>query len=242
MLHLTHRTFDVFPQLWHLFFWFIIFGQCATWSNLAAILGSGLLTRLLLVSIFAVTDTLPRDFVAYALFTFVKDSATSSVSFVLQPPVHYCHVECPKKILLYDFLLRWSIRYSVRNILAKSTLPMYLLYSFTIAGQDTSTKEIDGHLAAPLRRLLLQVICQSLPALFAQGATVPRTTAGPGHCKRPFLTPTRVARRRDGNLPGREGALFLLCPCLVSTSSWVCHTDKVGAVPSGTPSFTIVKM
>ncbi|KRY14749.1 hypothetical protein T12_13055 [Trichinella patagoniensis] len=102
--------------------------------------------------------------------------------------------------------------------------------------------EIDGHLAAPLRRLLLQVICQSLPALFAQGATVPRTTAGPGHRKEPLLTPTRVARRRDNNLPGREGALFLPCPCLVSTSSWVCHTDKVGAVPSGTPSFTIVRI
>ncbi|KRZ83102.1 hypothetical protein T08_10596 [Trichinella sp. T8] len=99
-----------------------------------------------------------------------------------------------------------------------------------------------SYIAAPLRRLLLQVICQSLPALFAQGATVPRTTAGPGHRKEPLLTPTRVARRRDGNLPGREGALFLPCPCLVSTSSWMCHTDKVGAVPSGTPSFTIVRM
>ncbi|KRY15802.1 hypothetical protein T12_9318 [Trichinella patagoniensis] len=57
-----------------------------------------------------------------------------------EPSIHYCHVECPKKILLYHFLLRWSIRYNARNILAKSTPPMYLLYSFTIGGQDTSTK------------------------------------------------------------------------------------------------------
>ncbi|KRY02703.1 hypothetical protein T12_7424, partial [Trichinella patagoniensis] len=41
---------------------------------------------------------------------------------------------------LYHFLLRWSIRYNARNIPAKSTPPMYLLYSFTIAGKDTSTK------------------------------------------------------------------------------------------------------
>ncbi|KRX80374.1 hypothetical protein T06_6483 [Trichinella sp. T6] len=82
MLHLTHRTLDVFWQLRHRFFWFIISGQCATLSNLAAGVGSGLLTRLLLVSVFAVTDTRPRDFLAYALFTFVKDSATSNVKCI----------------------------------------------------------------------------------------------------------------------------------------------------------------
>ncbi|KRY40454.1 hypothetical protein T01_10193 [Trichinella spiralis] len=67
--------------------------------------------------------------------------------------IHFCQGFCniqptrsllprgvSKKILLYHFLLRWFIRYSARNILAKPTLPMYLLYSFTIAGQDTSTK------------------------------------------------------------------------------------------------------
>ncbi|KRY09160.1 hypothetical protein T12_8588 [Trichinella patagoniensis] len=80
MLHLTHRTLDVFWQLRHRFFSFIISGQCATLSNLAAVVGSGLLTRLLLVSVFAVTDTRPRDFLAYALFTFVKASATSNVN------------------------------------------------------------------------------------------------------------------------------------------------------------------
>ncbi|KRX77348.1 hypothetical protein T06_6710 [Trichinella sp. T6] len=101
-----------------------------------------------------------------------------------------------------------------------------------------------GDIFAFLKRHVVvnNVICQSLSALFAQGATVPRTTAGPGHRKEPLLTPIRVARRRDDNLPGREGVLFLPCPCLVNTSSWVCHTDKVGAVPSGTPSFTIVRM
>ncbi|KRX70618.1 hypothetical protein T06_17025 [Trichinella sp. T6] len=108
--------------------------RCANLSNLAAVVGSGLLTRLLLVSGFAVEVTRPRDFLSYALFTFVKASATSN------PSVHYCHVECPKKILLYHFLLRWSIRYNARNIPAKSTPPMYLLYSFTIAGQDTSSR------------------------------------------------------------------------------------------------------
>ncbi|KRX56171.1 hypothetical protein T09_4610 [Trichinella sp. T9] len=84
MLHLTHRTLDVFRQLRHRFFWFIISGQCATWSNLAAVVGSGLLTRLLLVSVFAVTDMRPRDFLAYALFIFVKASAISN-----QVGVHY---------------------------------------------------------------------------------------------------------------------------------------------------------
>ncbi|KRZ81782.1 hypothetical protein T08_12320, partial [Trichinella sp. T8] len=82
MLHLTHRTLDVFWQLRHRFFWFIISGQCATLSNLAAGVGSGLLTRLLLVSVFAVTDTRPLDFLAYALFTSVKASATSNVNCI----------------------------------------------------------------------------------------------------------------------------------------------------------------
>ncbi|KRX33148.1 hypothetical protein T05_15943 [Trichinella murrelli] len=82
MLHLTHRTLDVFRQLRHRFFWFIISGQCATWSNLAAVVGSGLLTRLLLVSVFAVTDMRPRDFLAYALFIFVKASAISNVKCI----------------------------------------------------------------------------------------------------------------------------------------------------------------
>ncbi|KRZ61599.1 hypothetical protein T02_11025 [Trichinella nativa] len=78
MLHLTHRTLDVFRQLRHRVFWFILSGMFATLSNLAAVVGSGLLTRLLLVSVFAVAETRPRDFLAYALFTFVKASATSN--------------------------------------------------------------------------------------------------------------------------------------------------------------------
>ncbi|KRY25313.1 hypothetical protein T03_3319 [Trichinella britovi] len=50
MLHLEHRTLDVFWQWRHRFFGFIISGQCATLSNLSAGVGSGLLTTLLLVS------------------------------------------------------------------------------------------------------------------------------------------------------------------------------------------------
>ncbi|KRZ49403.1 hypothetical protein T02_982 [Trichinella nativa] len=50
----------------------------------------------------------------------------------------------------------------------------------------------------------------------------------------PFLTLIRVAKRRGGDLPGRARALFLPCPCVVSTSSWVCHTNVVGARLSGT--------
>ncbi|KRZ03005.1 hypothetical protein T11_2052 [Trichinella zimbabwensis] len=133
-------------------------GQCATWSNLAAVAGSGLLTRLLLVSILAVSDMRPRDFLGYALFTFVSASATSRVncirsfwlllaaSLVLRSLLYCSHPFTiatwivQKKILRYHFLLRWSILYSARNIPAKSTPPMYLLYSLTIAGHDTSTE------------------------------------------------------------------------------------------------------
>ncbi|KRX83302.1 hypothetical protein T06_10459 [Trichinella sp. T6] len=50
----------------------------------------------------------------------------------------------------------------------------------------------------------------------------------------PFLTLIRVAKRRGGDLPGRARALFLPCPCVVSTSSWVCHTNVVGAHGSST--------
>ncbi|KRY26389.1 hypothetical protein T01_8731 [Trichinella spiralis] len=160
MLHLTHRTLDVFWQLRHRFFWFIISGQCANLSNLAAVLGSGLLTRLLLVSAFAVEVTRPRDFLSYALFTFVKASATSNVkciksfwlllaaSLALRSLLYCSHPfttatwSVQKKILLYHFLLHWSLRYNARNMPAKSTPPMYLLYSFTIAGQDTSIRVV----------------------------------------------------------------------------------------------------
>ncbi|KRX32804.1 hypothetical protein T05_2905 [Trichinella murrelli] len=109
---------------------------------------SGLLTRLLLVSVFAVTDTRPRDFLAYALFTFVKASATSNVNCIRSfwfplmaslPSVHYCHVECPKN---YPVPFSTSMVYQIqcsqhpRQIYAAHVL-VVLIYN---AGLDTSTR------------------------------------------------------------------------------------------------------
>ncbi|KRZ82350.1 hypothetical protein T08_4358, partial [Trichinella sp. T8] len=62
------------------------------------------------------------------------------VSFLLEPAVHYCDVNCPKKYSSVPFST--AVVYSVqcsqhaRQIYA----PMYFLYSFTIIGHDTSTK------------------------------------------------------------------------------------------------------
>ncbi|KRX52028.1 hypothetical protein T09_3179 [Trichinella sp. T9] len=67
-------------------------------------------------------------------FTYFK------ISFLLEPAVHYCDVNCPKKYSSVPFST--AVVYSVqcsqhaRQIYAS----MYFLYSFTIIGQNTSTK------------------------------------------------------------------------------------------------------
>ncbi|KRY10260.1 hypothetical protein T03_6442, partial [Trichinella britovi] len=66
----------------------MFFGSCGIGSFVRNLVksgdsvGSGLLTRLLLVSVFAVTDTRPLDFLAYGLFTSVEASATSNVNCI----------------------------------------------------------------------------------------------------------------------------------------------------------------
>ncbi|KRY33606.1 hypothetical protein T01_6466 [Trichinella spiralis] len=133
MLHLTHRILDVFSQPRQRFFCCVTSGKCATWSNMAALLCSGLLARLLPVSTLA--DELHQIFLAATGgFTYFK------ISFVLEPAVHYCDVDCPKKYSSVPFST--AVVYSVqcsqhaRQIYA----PMHLLYSFTIVGHDTSTE------------------------------------------------------------------------------------------------------
>ncbi|XP_003372418.1 hypothetical protein Tsp_10178 [Trichinella spiralis] len=88
MLHLTHRILDVFSQPRQRFFCCVTSGKCATWSNMAALLCSGLLARLL------------------------PNQPFTTATWIVQ-----------KNILRYHFLPRWSIRYSARNMPAKSTRP-----------------------------------------------------------------------------------------------------------------------
>ncbi|KRZ48401.1 hypothetical protein T02_6220 [Trichinella nativa] len=66
-----------------------------------------------------IQDELHQNFLAATGgFTYFK------ISFLLEPAVHYCDVNCQKNILRYHFLPRWSIRYSARNMPAKSTRPL----------------------------------------------------------------------------------------------------------------------
>ncbi|KRX63888.1 hypothetical protein T06_5989 [Trichinella sp. T6] len=112
---------------------------------------SGLLTRLLPVSVFAVTDPRPRDFLAYALFTFVKASASSNVncirsfwfplmvSLVLSHPFTTATWSVQKNSPVpFSTSMVYQIQCSQhpRQIYAPHVL-VVLIYN---AGKDTSTK------------------------------------------------------------------------------------------------------
>ncbi|KRX51680.1 hypothetical protein T09_3450, partial [Trichinella sp. T9] len=119
--------------------------------------GSGLLTRFLLVSVFAVTDTRPRDFLAYALFTFVKASAASNVncirsfwlllaaSLVLRSLLYCSH---PFTTATWSVQKNSPVPFSTSVVYliqcSQHPLQIYAAHVldvfFSITGQDTSTK------------------------------------------------------------------------------------------------------